>query len=472
MHASNDSFLHNPSELDHLTSGTNKSALSTSNGSIYANDATSLESSSQSPAPFSLVAAFFLLGIGSLLPFNALLSVLDYFTLLFQGISIAQYICNGYTFPLMVCGISVILFPPPPSWRNGFVLFSFSVIVLISVLYPLLTTRSESFDSAVDGFASKQFVSCVVLSATLGVMSALGQAMLYGIIAILPFHSCTTAYNAGGATASVMLVFLRALTRLTTDEAGSTTVTTPSTLRAGFFLFFSVCTILCFACCIVFIWMCRRSPTYMTYVVNPLRSGSYSSSGNLTTSLISRPTWGEFFYNSKLAFKDIRTQAASMLGCFCVTLMLFPAITTVMPLSLRERASVHWASWFPLCVVGAFAVGDVTGRLTLSECTAQRYPATLPFLAATRFLFIPIVVAQWTGLVPTSSTLALATVLAIAFTNGFVMNMAFIIAPSVTTDGRKEYAGRLMYMMLNFGLSAGTASGWLLELGMSKLRSF
>ena len=36
----------------------------------------------------------FVLGVGILLPFNALLSVLNYFTLLFKALSAAEYLSN------------------------------------------------------------------------------------------------------------------------------------------------------------------------------------------------------------------------------------------------------------------------------------------------------------------------------------------------------------------------------------------
>lgn len=422
----------------------------------------------------SLSYAFFILGIGSLLPYNALLSVLDFYNLKFPSDPIAHYITNAYSFPFMASGALLTVYPPPSNLRTPLILLSYFLMTLISLLYPLL---SRFHSLAVP----------LVLTALLGAINALDQSVLFGILALLLGNhpSCTTAYTAGGAAASILLVSLRIGTRLVLDidpGQGHHQTITPESLRPGFILFFIVCTLLCAYCTVVVIWMYTKSEVYAGQVLvaetdgvdsgdistSPLNSDTTSNeTSNTTTPLLN------FTENMRHLFFKLRLDIFSMFFCFVLTLMLFPGITTELPVTLRLNASSKTSSWFPLVIVAAFALGDLLGRISWSGTYATFYPNSLPYSSLARALFIPVVVILWCRTKGTSVLVAAATVFAIGMTNGFVMNAGFLIAPRrLNTSSEKEAAGRLMFLANNWGLFAGSSCGAILQLVLSHYTSF
>lgn len=438
-----------------------------------ASDLPSALSPSSAPESASLRYAFFVLGIGSLLPYNALLSVLDFYTLKFPSEPIAHYVTNAYSFPFMASGALLTVYPPPSRLRTPLILLSYFFMTLISLLYPLL---SRFHSLAVP----------LVLTALLGAINALDQSVLFGILALmLDNHpSCTTAYTAGGAAASIVLVSLRIGTRLVLDidpGQGHHQAVTPESLRPGFILFFIVCTLLCAYCTFVVIWIYTRSEAYANQVLVPEISGV--DSGDATTSPLNSETGNEtsntttpllyFTENMRHLFFKLRLDIFSMFFCFVVTLMLFPGITTELPVTLRLNASSKTSSWFPLVIVAAFALGDLLGRISWSGAYATYYPNSLPYSSLARALLIPVVVLLWCRTKGTSVVVAAVTTFVIGMTNGFVMNAGFLIAPRrLNTLSEKEAAGRLMFLANNWGLFAGSSCGAILQLVLSHYTSF
>lgn len=466
MVTSRELSLDEPNERDCLTVNRPKQPYVTSQERHQPADQdieSEILSDSESRGSSALSAGFFVLGVGCLLPFNALLLVIDYYTLLFPRLLIAQYVTNAYTFPFLISGILLASFPLPSFLRSSAVFFSYSMLTLVSALYPLLTTRDEPFLSESSSIASLQFLSAVALTIILGLVNALVQTILFGIVALLPNRACTTAYNSGGAAASVLLVLMRVVSRFIFDQGDNTD---PSALRPGFTLFFFACSSLSFCCIIVFFWIYSRSLDYKLYISTPQTEDSPMQSYGHPHSSNER---SHFMRTAMLTLSDIRVESFSMVSCFVITLMLFPGVMTVPPKPMQDNTLASWSSWFPLYVVAVFAIGDIVGRSLWSEKIAVHHPKTLPYIAASRLLFIPAVILEWKGPFPTTSFSSLTTVFLLAVTNGFVMNMAFLIAPTKTTSGRREAAGRFMFLMLNLGLSLGTACGWLLQSFLTKI---
>lgn len=411
--------------------------------------------------PRKLVTAFFLLGIGSLIPINALLSVLDFYSLLFPALSAAQYITNAYTLPFMITGTILTAFPPPPLLRGYSIGGSYAMFSLLFILIPLLSTRDEPYPTYVASITSAPLFFVVVITATMGFVNALDQSVLFGIIGLLPGSSCTTAYNAGGAAASVFLVSLRVITRMAFDDPYKPT---PRSLLPGFYFFFSACTMLSFFCVLAFLWMSLYSSDYKIYV-----NGEWQQ---LQSNDRDNPSFLDQIKFAGKTLSDIRIPALCQFTCFTVSLMFFPGIMSKVPTPLRENVSVEWSSWYPLVVVAMFAIGDTLGRLFLSAPLARKHPSMLSKLTLVRFLFVPLLIAQWTGIVSASWPVILGSVFFQGYANGFIMNMGFLIASGGTTIERRESAGRLMFLMLNIGLSCGSSCGWALELILKKLTSF
>lgn len=309
--------------------------------------------------------------------------------------------------------------------------FSFLALAIISALLPIAAEHGLS--------------GVVGLVALLGITSGLSQTTLYGTVNLFPGGEVVTAFNSGGGFASILIVGIRIATRLLSDDKDITL----GSLLIGFRVFCSFCTVLCGACIVVFHRLYITDETYRECVSNGEER---------------RFEIGEAWST----LKQIRIPAISCFLCFTTTMMIFPGILGRLPNGFGSVTD-QFLSWYTLGVVALFAVGDTAGRMILSSRVASRYPDSLPALVLLKSLSVLVYLLVWTGAIRCSLLAVLSLVFVLGFLNGFVMNIAFIIAPSFTDRDRVEVAGRLMFLMLIYGLFAGSSSGWVVELAFKKL---
>lgn len=433
-------------ELDNLSPApAGEDQLQLENTKILASGTSDHETTPQ------LAFAFFILGVGSLLPFNALLSVLDYYQLLFPSLSVSQVTTTAYTLPFMIVGVIATAFPPPRRFRPLCILSSYCIMCFVSILFPLLTTREEPFKAPVEAQASSQLQAIILLTATLGLANVLDQSVLYGLIGLFPEPSCTNAYNTGSAFASLLLVTMRVITRVFFDDHSATS---PASLRSGYNFFFSVCTIVCLTCILVFYWMHQCSSEFAFHVRVIWERDSFPLSSRSVSDRLR---------SSLQTLRVVIIPAVCQLICFTFTLAFFPTIMTTLPVALRQTTSPGLASWYPLIVVSTFAVGDIFGRCFFSGKLAVQKPHILPVMTLLRFVSIPIFILLWVGFLPYLWFFVVLSVFVHGYSNGFLMNMAFVIAPLLTSEQEREAAGRLIFIMVNIGLFLGSSFAWFIQ---------
>lgn len=406
-----------------------------------------------------VIAAFFLLGIGVLLPWNAFLSAIDYYSVLFPNISIAQYITNAYTFPFMVMGTLAALSPDLSKHRRSIVFYSFVVLTILPAILPALSARDAAIVNSSEALVSKELWITVVSSAVIGGVSAVLQSVLFGTVTLLPGGRCTIAFTAGGGVASVLICALRIFCRLLMDGEAHGSL---QALRSGFEVFFVTCAGLCGACMIVFLWLDRRSSYYREHISSP----------DVPQLDASSKTFKEILADARLTLGDIARPASCALISFMVTLGLFPGILVQVPTSLRATVSPTMGSWYPLIVVSLFAIGDTVGRGGLTEGMAIRSPTFLPLLTGARVLCVPIYLLQWVGILPIYWIVVMVLVVILGVGNGVIVTLAFLSVPSLTSPERQEVAGRLMFVMLICGMSLGNIAGWVLETALRYTTEF
>lgn len=404
-----------------------------------------------------LTVAFFLVGIGVLLPWNALLSVLDYYTFLFPDISFAQYVTNTFLVPMLTVGIITSIFPRLSNEKRLSIHIGFGALALFSFLIPILVNNEQPVPSFSMAIRSRAFCITIVGTAILGAFMSLLQSIFFGMVNLIPGGTCTIAFTSGGGTASVIVAAIRIFARLVWDDPSSEQII--QSLRKGFRFFFAICTVLSLLCNAVFVWLDNFSAEYAHYVKERTANVEHHESRS----------YGQRFGLVALVLKDVMVPAVSMLLSNMITLLVFPGLFVQLPERFKGELSQTGASWYPLAVVSMFAIGDTIGRSLPSEQFVRRYPGALPRLTGIRLLLIPFYILFWIGSLPLNWLVVVTIITGHGISHGFLVSTAFLTAPKQTLAERAELVGKVMFVVLMIGLSSGGALGWLVEITLRKM---
>lgn len=166
----------------------------------------------------------------------------------------------------------------------------------------------------------------------------------------------------------------------------------------------------------------------------------------------------------------IRKFLGTVFLVFVVTLGVFPAITSSIKSTQPERGRFFRELFTPFTLI-LFNLGDFLSRLVATSVPEPKAKHLL-FGAIARFLFIPLFLLcnlhndehqVITVVLFNSDVLALLFLLLCAFSNGLITTLAFMYYPRVLdTNREKELGGTIMIFIVSFGLTAGSLMSFLL----------
>lgn len=399
------------------------------------------------------VASFFLLGIGSLLPWCAFLSTLDYYTLVFPTISVTQYITNAFTFPFMLTGIYISLSPNPPPRRFA-ILSSFVILTLFSLLLPAMVHATEP---VLNPFSTTALWLTIITSVSIAIASAVLQSTIFALLANFPGGKCTTAYTSGGGVASVLIAALRILCRLLM-ESGGNSVPSMYALHRGFQVFFIACALICAVCLAMSVWLEFACYEYRKRVAEGDAMGKEGGGRG----------WEEI----QRTMEEMKGPGVWLMVSMALTLSVFPAIVVKVPVTMKDGMGEGLASWYPLVVITLFAIGDTIGKGIVREDFVARWPAALGLLVSGRIVTVPLYLLVWGGLGNVGLLESWILVLLLGLSSGPVITMGFLSLGVLVPAERGEIGGRLMFLMLICGLSIGNITGWLTEAALKLVIDF
>ncbi|GAB1302022.1 Equilibrative nucleoside transporter 2 [Apodemus speciosus] len=152
-----------------------------------------------------------------------------------------------------------------------------------------------------------------------------------------------------------------------------------------------------------------------------------------------------------------------------VTLSVFPAITAMVTTSSNSPGK--WSQFFnPICCFLLFNVMDCLGRsLTSYFLWPDEDSQLLPLLVCLRFLFVPLFMLCH---VPQRARLPIifwqdayfiTFMLLFAVSNGYLVSLTMCLAPRQVLPHEREVAGALMTFFLALGLSCGASLSFLFK---------
>jgi solute carrier family 29 (equilibrative nucleoside transporter), member 1/2/3 len=393
--------------------------------------------------------SFFTLGVGVLLPWNAILAALDYYIILFPDVPVGLLFSIAYMWPMYLTSIVALFLSADRHQANillGIVTFAVTAIAL-----PAIAPQAPS-----PGYRSFGLVGTLAIIAVVGKANALVQSSLFAMAAMFPGSTCTHALNAGGGFAGVLLSSLRILTlALLTPKMARLPEASPNktlmALRPAVWLFFIICASLCLVCLVVFLFSARSSLWRVT---------TYSSMLAASAEPMPRNIIGQL-HELRLTLRDIELPVFAVVLTFTITLGLFPAVFTTI--------SMTGSGWFKTrtdFVVGQvllFNVGDFVGK-SMPELPVLESVRNLSIAAVLRIAFCPLVVTAARSWWMPGDMGVFALALLLGLTNGIVAASGLKAGPRAATSPRKELAGRVMFLALISGLALGAASGSILKI--------
>ncbi|XP_077312340.1 equilibrative nucleoside transporter 2 isoform X2 [Lithobates pipiens] len=159
--------------------------------------------------------------------------------------------------------------------------------------------------------------------------------------------------------------------------------------------------------------------------------------------------------------RKIWVMAVTIVITFGVTLSVFPAITAKVGTHVQDNAS--WSKFFnPVCCFLIFNVMDWIGRSITSK-TLWPGPDCMytPLLAASRFIFVPLFMfcniddRQYLTTFFYNDAWFIIFMILFSISNGYFVSLPMCLAPKKVLPHESETTGALMTFFLALGLSLG-----------------
>ncbi|XP_049931209.1 equilibrative nucleotide transporter 8-like isoform X2 [Nymphaea colorata] len=361
----------------------------------------------------------FILGVGSLLPWNTVITAVDYF---------------GYLYP------------------HKHVDKVFSVVYMGSSLPVLvglvLWTKRPTSD--------RQYFMTVLAVTVCGLADGLAGGSLVGSVGELPERYMQAVF-AGTACSGVLVSVLRIITKASLPQ-------TPQGLQRSAQLYFIV-SVLFMATCILCLNILHRLSIMKYYTDKKLSALPYHNSyiGDLKQiNLTGTPMSTAFsteqtnlkteFWNT---WKKIKWNAVGILMIYVVTLSIFPGYIT------DGLQSKILRNWYPILLITTYNVFDLVGKC-LTAMYVPKATVKVVWACSGRLLFYPLFAACMHG--PRFFRTEIPVVLltsALGLTNGYLTSSLMILAPKCVPTKEAETVGIIMVLFLGIGLAAGSLAGWL-----------
>lgn len=435
-------------------------------------------------------------GAGFLLPYNSLISAVDFYKTVFPGSSIMFDISLVYilTSLLAVLLNNVLIEAFTLNFRIKFgyfvSIFTLGLVLLLSFFARILST---------EGLYALTLTAVAVIS--LG--ATVQQSSFYGFTSMLP-NRYTQAVMTGESLAGVLASTNRILTKILVGGERESTA-----------IFFLLSLIILVLCLLIFPWVQRSSfvcfytslattrrgegthqvpseektilgsdiqisQNYVEDDTEEFRIPEFSSSCRNGASLRTRAedVLVEFEGGSKKiggnifeCFRRLRAglrvrlavcrkivpHMAAIFLTYTVTLALFPGIES-------EIESCSLGQWMPVLLIAAFNISDLIGKMvaSLSHCWSR---GELVLWSLSRILLLPLLimcVAPRHKPVFRGELAPLFLTTLLGLSNGLWGSLPMILAPAAVPEHQREHTGNLMTIAYSCGLTFGSLfSYWL-----------
>lgn len=389
----------------------------------------------------------FFLGLGTLVAWNSMLTIGDYYYQLFPKYHPSRVLTLVYQ-PFALGTIAILAHKEAKidtRKRNlaGFTLFFLSTLALL-----LLDLGSRG-----KGGVGNYLGICVIV-AVFGIADAHIEGGMVGDLSFM-CPEFIQSFLAGLAASGALTSSLRLITKAAFDK-------TSHGLRKGVILFLSISTFIEFLCIFLYALVFPKIPIVKYYRSKAASEGSKTVSADLAAAGIETEV-GSDKHVERLSTRQLIFQN---IDYFLDVFLIYVLTLSIFPGFLYENTGVHQlGSWYAIVLVAMYNVVDFLARyIPLIECLKIESRKGLMIAILSRFLFIPMF--YFTAKYGDQGWMIML-VSFLGLTNGYLTVCVFTAAPKGYKGPEQNALGNLLVLFLLGGIFAGVALDWLWLIGNS-----
>ncbi|XP_030473167.1 equilibrative nucleotide transporter 3-like [Syzygium oleosum] len=396
---------------------------------------------------FKAMVFCWVLGLGSLVAWNSMLTIGDYYYKVFPHYHPSRVLTIVYQ-PFAIGTMAILSYHESKvdtRKRNiiGYILFTLSTLFLI--VLDLATSGK--------GGVGPYFGICVLV-ACFGVADAHVQGGMVGDLSFM-CPEFMQSFFAGLAASGALTSGLRLITKAAFDKAHDG-------LRKGAMLFLAISTFFEFICIILYATWFAKIPIVKYYRSKAASEGSKTVSADLAAAGIQTQDGSskeDRLSNKQLLFQNI-DYAIDLYLIYVLTLTIFPGF-------LYENTGTHQlGSWYPLVLIAMYNVWDLISRyIPLIGWLKLESRKGLLFAILARFLLVP---AFYFTAKYGDQGWMIMLISFLGLSNGYLTVCVMTVAPKGYKGPEQNALGNLLVLFLLGGIFSGVSLGWLWIIGNDK----
>ncbi|PHU26432.1 Equilibrative nucleotide transporter 5 [Capsicum chinense] len=410
--------------------------------------------SSKSPSPTRVEGKFmgtlvcWILGLGSLVSWNSLLSIGDYYYALFPNYHPSRVLTLVYQ-PFALGTMAILAYNEArvdTRKRNlaGYILFTLCTAALIVL------------DLATSGRGGVgNYIGICAIVGFFGIADAHVQGGMVGDLAFM-CPEFMQSFFAGLAASGALTSGLRLITKAAFEKSNHG-------LRKGVMLFLAISAFFEFLCVLLYTFIFPKLPIVKHYRTKAAAEGSKTVAADLAAAGITKPIEQaeqfERLSTKQLLIKNIDYEL-DLYFIYVLTLSIFPGF-------LYENTGKHQlGSWYALVLIAMYNVWDLIGRyVPLIKIIELKSRKGLMIAIISRFLLIPCF--YYTAKYGDQGYM-IFLVSFLGLTNGYLTVCVMTAAPQGYKGPEQNALGNLLVLFLLAGIFTGVALGWLWIIGNGK----
>ncbi|XP_049401300.1 equilibrative nucleotide transporter 3-like [Solanum stenotomum] len=402
---------------------------------------------------YSGMVVCWILGLGSLVSWNSMLTIGDYYYQLFPKYHPSRVLTLVYQ-PFALATMAILVHNEArinTRKRNltGFTLFFLSTFALL--VLDLATSGAGSLGN---------YIGICAIVAAFGVADAFVEGGMVGDLSFM-CPEFIQSYLAGLAASGALTSALRLVTKAAFERASNG-------LRKGVMLFLAISTFFEFLCILLYAFVFPKLPIVKYYRTKAASEGSKTVAADLAAAGIQTEAAERADANAKqldrlsnkqLFFQNI-DYLLDLFLTYVLTLSIFPGF-------LYENTGSHkLGSWYALVLIAVYNMFDLIARyIPLIEKIKLKSRKGLMIATLSRFLFIPCF--YFTAKYGDQGWMIML-VSFLGLTNGYLTVCVLTVAPQGYKGPEQNALGNLLVLCLLAGLFSGVALDWLWIIGNGK----